>query len=38
MDLIDRLRNFEVSDDLGNGDFSLLREAAAEIEELAQLS
>ena len=34
MDLIDRLRNFEVSDDLGNGDFSLLREAAAEIVAL----
>ena len=33
MDLIDRLRNFEVSDDLGNGDFSLLREAAARLRD-----
>ena len=29
-DLIKRLRNFEGSDDLGNGDFSLLSEAAPE--------
>lgn len=31
-DLIERLRNFEGSDELGNGDFSLLREAAAALE------
>lgn len=31
-DLIDRLRNFENSDELGNGDFSLLHEAAAALE------
>ena len=31
-DLIERLRSFEGSDALGNGDFSLLREAAAAIE------
>lgn len=29
-ELIERLRNFEGSDELGNGDFSLLSEAAAE--------
>lgn len=28
-DLIERLRNFENSDELGNGDFSILHEAAA---------
>ena len=33
-DLIERLHNFEGSDELGNGDFSLLSEAAAEIERL----
>jgi hypothetical protein len=33
-DLIERLRAFEGSDELGNGDFSLLAEAATEIEEL----
>ena len=33
-DLIERLRDFEGSDGLGNGDFSLLSEAAAEIERL----
>lgn len=31
-DLIERLRNFEGSDALGNGDFSLLHEAADAIE------
>lgn len=31
-DLIERLRNFEGSDALGNGDFSLLHEAAAALE------
>lgn len=31
-DLIERLRNFENSDELGNGDFSLLHEAAAALE------
>ena len=33
-DLIERLHNFEGSDELGNGDFSLLSEAAAEIKTL----
>ncbi len=33
-DLIGRLRAFEGSDELGNGDFSLLTEAATEIERL----
>ena len=31
-DLIERLRNFEGSDALGNGDFSLLHEAADALE------
>ncbi len=31
-ELIERLRNFEGSDELGNGDFSLLSEAAAALE------
>lgn len=31
-ELIERLRNFEGSDALGNGDFSLLHEAAAALE------
>ena len=31
-DLIERLRAFEGSDELGNGDFSLLHEAAAALE------
>lgn len=31
-DLIERLRDFEGSDELGNGDFSLLSEAAAALE------
>ena len=31
-DLIERLRNFEGSDALGNGDFSLMHEAAAALE------
>jgi hypothetical protein len=33
-DLIERLRAFEGSDELGNGDFSLLSEAAATLEAL----
>lgn len=33
-DLIERLRNFEGSDELGNGDFSLLHEAADALEEV----
>lgn len=32
--LVGRLREYEGSDALGNGDFSLLREAADEIERL----
>lgn len=32
MDLVERLRNFEGSDALGNGDFSLMHEAAAALE------
>lgn len=32
-ELIERLRNFKGSDALGNGDFSLLHEAAAALEE-----
>jgi hypothetical protein len=31
-DLIERLRNFEGSDALGNGDFSLMHEAVAALE------
>lgn len=31
-DLIERLRNFENSDELGSGDFSLLHEAADALE------
>ncbi len=31
-ELIERLRAFEGSDELGNGDFSLLSEAAAALE------
>ncbi|MCE7031774.1 hypothetical protein LY625_03940 [Lysobacter sp. GX 14042] len=31
-DLVERLEAFETSDELGNGDFSLLREAAAALE------
>lgn len=33
-DLAEVLRNFEGSDDLGSGDFSVLREAAHEIDRL----
>ena len=33
-DLVKRLREFEISDDLGNGDFSTCEEAADRIEEL----
>lgn len=31
-DLVERLRNFEGSDELGNGDFSLMIEAADALE------
>ena len=41
MNLIERLKAFEGSDELGNGDFTLIREAAAHIcaqsEEIARL-
>ena len=33
-DLVKRLREFEISDALGNGDFSTCKEAADRIEEL----
>tara|TARA_R110000822_G_scaffold117943_3_gene250494 strand:- start:404 stop:658 length:255 start_codon:yes stop_codon:yes gene_type:complete len=33
-DLVKRLREFEISDDLGNGDFSTCEEAADRIEAL----
>lgn len=35
-DLVIRLRQFEISDDLGDGDFSTCYEAADRIEELMQ--
>lgn len=36
MELVGRLEAFEGSDDLGNGDFSILAEAAACIREMVE--
>ena len=36
--LVERLRDFPISDELGDGDFSVCLEAADEIEEIAKES